>query len=538
VPLVPLVVLACWAALAQGQVSQTPPATVTPPQATPPVNPVPLRVDALPAIVPGGQTTPQAGTPVALPLSVPPSPQPFKFNIDPKTPVKDLLPVPPSVKKQTGPVLTEDLTKVREVEFQAPLAKNLPGQETHKQTAHMLAKINHLNAKKADGFLEALLGERRDLVGMPFAMGDACRSKGERSKQFNLAVNTVRRAMQSGQGMQATFPQVGSGPQPPGIMNIPVQGPVAPATFWDTYLATVAQEDKAQPRSDNAQHEHVTLARIAALMQMLAPESPAMRLGLVKYLTGVAHVEATRALARLAIFSAEGGVRQAAIDALKVRRERDYTDVLVQGLHYPLPAVAKRASEAIVQLERKDLLPQLVDLLEEPDPRAPMAKEDGDKKRTVVRELVRVNHHRNCMLCHAPGNSGNVSAEALTAGIPVPNEPLNPPSFGYQSSVPDILVRIDVTYLRQDFSMMQAVADANPWPEMQRFDFLVRTREVNEEEAAAYRKALEKREPGEVTPYQRAALSALRELTGKDGEPTPEAWRKLLKLEPRKTMVH
>ena len=69
----------------------------------------------------------------------------------------------------------------------------------------------------------------------------------------------------------------------------------------------------------------MTLARIAALMQVLAPEVASVRLGLVKYLSGVAHVEATRALARLALFSAEDEVRQAAIDALKVRRERDYS---------------------------------------------------------------------------------------------------------------------------------------------------------------------------------------------------------------------
>ncbi len=35
--------------------------------------------------------------------------------------------------------------------------------------------------------------------------------------------------------------------------------------------------------------------------------------------------------------------------------------------------------------------------------------------------------------------------------------------------------------------MFQAVPDANPWPEMQRFDFLVRTRRLTAEEAAAYR---------------------------------------------------
>jgi hypothetical protein len=107
---------------------------------------------------------------------------------------------------------------------------------------------------------------------------------------------------------------------------------------------------------------------------------------------------------------------------------------------------------------------------------------------------------------------------------------LTPPSGGYNNSQPEILVRVDVTYLRQDFSTMQPVVDANPWPERQRFDFLVRTRELTEDEATAYRDKLKPREPGEFSPYQRAALAALRELTGRDTEPTPEAWRRLLKL--------
>ena len=76
--------------------------------------------------------------------------------------------------------------------------------------------------------------------------------------------------------------------------------------------------------------------------------------------------------------------------------------------------------------------------------------------------------------------------------------------------------------------MMQPVADAAPWPEMQRFDFLVRTRELTKEEADAFRAKLDKREPGRITPYQRAAVTALRELTGKDTAPTGEAWRALL----------
>ena len=100
----------------------------------------------------------------------------------------------------------------------------------------------------------------------------------------------------------------------------------------------------------------------------------------------------------------------------------------------------------------------------------------------------------------------------------------------YRPSTPDILVRFDVTYLRQDFSMKLPVADADPWPEMQRYDFLVRTREVTDKEALAYQELLQPSRPEVVSPYRRAALSALRELTGLDAEPTAAAWRKLTGL--------
>src|SRR4029077_6991754 len=62
-------------------------------------------------------------------------------------------------------------------------------------------KINHLNQKKTDSFMEALLGKRTDLAGLPFAMGDACRTKGDRSRQFQIALATVRQAL----GQQVFF---------------------------------------------------------------------------------------------------------------------------------------------------------------------------------------------------------------------------------------------------------------------------------------------------------------------------------------------
>jgi hypothetical protein len=448
-------------------------------------------------------------------------------SVDPKTPLKDLLPTPPKAKEpaRRGPV--EDLAHVPEIDFQAaPTKEALQGEGAAKLLAQTLARINHLNGKKTDGFLLALRGERADLDGLPFAMGDACRTKGERSRQFKVAVESVRQAFQSAPGAEVqAFDQSGQ----------PDAGRSAADAFWQTYQQICTQQDQGASKIDRGRRDDVAAARVAALMQILTPESPDVRLGLVHYLSGVSHVDATKALAKLAIFSAEDEVRQAAVDALKVRRERDYTDILERGLHYPLPAVAKRSADAVAKLERADLIPQLVGLLEDPDPRAPVAQEEEGKKSTlVVHEVVRVNHHRNCLLCHSPGNTDGVSADTLTAGVPLPTEPLASPSNGYQTSQPQLLARIDVTYLRQDFSLFQPVEDAAPWPQMQRFDFLVRTRPVTEDEAKEYREALDKREPGRLSPYHRAALTALRDMTGKDTEPTAAAWRKLLDLPAKK----
>jgi hypothetical protein len=614
--LVPALLAACavaWPAAA-GLPAQTPLRPIPNPGAPPQAAPVERAALPAPATTPVPADPPPTGTPdqpgqpggppvTLTPLGRPGGPQAaqppqviltnqfrdgvvfqpamvqrFQFNIDPKSPVKDLLPVAPKNVRR-GPVLPDDLSKVPEARFQQPLARDHGGDGGAKETAFTLAKINVLNGRETDAFMKALLDDRPDLSGLPFAMGDSCRTKGERSRQFTIAVNTVRQAQgqvfpvpttggSSGSfalppGAGSTFVPLspggtggpGAGPQPPQAPQptqpvqttgtAPVtalavvelaefaQAPASPteaAAFWQRYREIIAQQDSARSSTDKALREHVTVARIAALMQVLAPESPSVRLGLVKYLSGVPHAEATRALAKLAVFSEEDEVRLAAIEALKVRRERDYTDVLLRGLRYPWPAVSKRAADAVAKLERTDLIPHLVDLLDDPDPRAPHAKEVDQKKVTVVDELVRVNHHRNCMMCHSPGNDGNVSQDTLTAPVPLPGEQLTPPSQGYRGSVPDLIVRIDVTYLRQDFSVMQAVPDAAPWPEMQRFDFLVRTREVSDEEAVAYREKLDKGERGQLSPYHRGALAALRELTGKDAEPTADAWRKLLDL--------
>ena len=58
--------------------------------------------------------------------------------------------------------------------------------------------------------------------------------------------------------------------------------------------------------------------------------------------------------------------------------------------------------------------------------------------------------------------------------------------------------------MQQDFSVLQPVANAAPWPEQQRFDYFVRTREATPQEVAAAKHA-----PAHY-PQREAASYALR----------------------------
>jgi hypothetical protein len=170
-------------------------------------------------------------------------------------------------------------------------------------------------------------------------------------------------------------------------------------------------------------------------------------------------------------------------------------------------------------------------VLAQPDPRAPRTKQVDGKQVVEVRELVRINHHRNCLLCHAPGNTADVPANAIKAAIAIPGEPFpSPGTYGFPPPNSDHMVRIDVTYLRQDFSRRLPITNSAPWPGHQRFDFVVRTRTLKEQEVQTYQQALQPREPGALSPFHRAAMVALRELTGRDAEPTAAAWRKVLSM--------
>lgn len=465
---------------------------------------------------------------------------PFRTQIDPQTPLTAVIPAAPTTAPVSQPWLVGDIALVPQVLFkkQAAAKPPLPEPKTFadqqneiireeqerqlaiKKLTEFMAQINRVNGKGTDRFVRLLRDNRPDIAGLPFLLGDTCRLSREHGKAFVTGVAMARDSM----------------PREPQANDPPRDAANQATRFWAGYtMRTVWGRAKSREKKGDPDF---TAARIAALMQVLGPEDKAFRIGLIKHLSAIPDKAATRALGRLAIYSFESDVRQAAIAALKIRPNADVADMLLAGVRYPWPAVAQNAGEVTVQLGRKDLVPQLVSLLDEPDPRAPAELAINGKKTVAVREVVRLNHTRSCLLCHPPANlpRGNLDADGksqdvVAAPVPTGDQPPRSPFFGYDpsGSPPEIFVRADVTYLRQDFSLMQPVPGADAKAKKQRFDFLVRTRPVPHAAMTEYQKWLRQQGADYLAPHQRAAVAALRALTGRDAEqPTAQAWRAVL----------
>jgi hypothetical protein len=446
-----------------------------------------------------------------------PAPIRFTFTIDSDAPLESLLPTPPKTAWLPPAPWNNDLSKVPEVSFGEPVSRD--AKNAMEQTAHILAKINHLNRNrsKTDGFMEALLSQRDDLRGMPFLLGDDCRANKQQAEVFANIVGAIRRE----------FFGANLSERPAGE---PFLDAALSDAFWDKLapkLTTNALREAIREADPDvtARVDVFQPLVVAALMQMITPASEIYGPRLPRHLATIPHAAAGRALAKLVLFSPDARVRRAAIDGLKTRRSDEYTDELLAGFRYPLPAAAHRSAEAFIKLGRKDMLAKLIDVLEQPDPRAPHAWSIAGQNVHVLRELVRVNHHRNCVLCHAPANDSDPPSLSLSSEVPMPDQPLRV-STGYYRfhRSPDILVRFDVTYLRQDFSLVLPVKDSNPWRAEQRFDFFVRTRVISDDEAAECERQLRKT----PQPYHAAALQALRVLTGRNVGLAPQSWRDLL----------
>lgn len=245
---------------------------------------------------------------------------------------------------------------------------------------------------------------------------------------------------------------------------------------------------------------------VSTLEQMLQVEDILMRLELVNVLSSIGGFTASEALARRAIFDFSPDVRSAAREALSKRPRKEYRAVLLKGFRYPWPAVANFSAEAVVAVNDIEATVDLIKLLDLPDPAAPRRQPNGG---WAVTELVRVNHLRNCQLCHAPSLRHTDPVRGL---IPTPGRPLSPAYYSGRSRSSGF-VRADVTYLKQDFSVMHMVEKPNKWPTMQRFDYFLRTRAATAEEITA---SSPTKNQQDSYPQRKAVLYALHKLTSRE----------------------
>ena len=263
---------------------------------------------------------------------------------------------------------------------------------------------------------------------------------------------------------------------------------------------------------------------VPTLVQILQAEDVPYRRLLIWLLADIRGEPATEALARRAVFDVSAAVREQAVNALRSRPFEDYRQTLLTALRYPWPAAAEFAAEALVNLDQAAVVPELVSMLSEPAPDSPFLSESEDREFVAVRELVRVNHVQNCLLCHAA--SANKS-DLVRALVPDPSRPVPRTArpVVYYSGDSGLFARADVVYLRQDFSLVQWDTSSSTRPPNQRFDFLVRTRSLG---------ALNSKDqivPLTDYPQRNSVLFALRELTGEDRGTSAAEWLKLLRAE-------
>src|SRR5262249_29512216 len=143
-------------------------------------------------------------------------------------------------------------------------------------------------------------------------------------------------------------------------------------------VGTVDRQGKIQPpRYDRLktwlldEPKNKTADSVPVLVQMLQAEDEPGRMILVKVLGSIDDKAATQALGQRALYDLSPDIRYQAIQELKKRPRDQYRQLLLDGLRYPLPAVAQHAAEALVELQDRDALTALAHLAKEPDPAAP-----------------------------------------------------------------------------------------------------------------------------------------------------------------------
>jgi hypothetical protein len=335
-----------------------------------------------------------------------------------------------------------------------------------------------------------VIRQRPDLAGLPVRQGKACRLSKDTAKDLETLGAALRQFVDREKAKGN-------------------KGGMDPSRYYQFYY-----HSKINEKLDSA-------AAIPALQQILMTEDRLMRLLLVQALDKIAGKVSSLALAQRALFDLDAEVREAAILCLNQRPREQYEDVLLEGLRYPWAPVADHAAEALVALNIQEAVPKMVGLLDAADPLVPFKTKVANKEVWMVRELVQVNHLSNCFLCHQESSSRK---DPVRGFVPTPGQRI----VAYYASRSGSFIRADVTYLKQDFSMHRTVAKPGNWPKVQRYDYLVRVRQLTKEEQAKHPLRDYAGKSQASGSNRDAVLFALRELTGKDAGLSAKQWQKVV----------
>jgi HEAT repeat protein len=472
---------------------------------------IPLQVDPSrptpPVIIPRhdekrGAIAPPVGPPKPELLSVRPRPDlaPAPKPDAPAAP-KPAAPAVASTRKYTGPPEMEYLKQLSYLEEFGLPANSRQSMAASYQTDYQLAARSTV---RPDGEPSTLLQWFPQAAQLPLRYAPTCQLNG--NEAFTLGA--LAKKLHAYIDLVAPFDEKG-------LRKEPVK------------LREVLRKERHGKRPEWLRPEAVP-----ALTQILMHEDTPLRLMLVELLSEIEGPNATIKLAQRAVFDTSNQVREEAIAALRDRPRELIRPVLIYALRYPWPPAAVHAAEALVALGDKDAAPLLAAQLGKPDPSEAYTTADG---RLMIRDVVRINHIENCLLCHMPAFNGRdpvVGIDPITrrasTTVENPNTHYGKPIVTQNRPgiwANNLLIRADVQFLRQDFSVTFPLKPVFGTLQGRRVDFVVRTRQLKGEELRDWRK--KEHTIASTYPQRESVLKALRALTGKDAGSDTEAWANL-----------
>ena len=321
---------------------------------------------------------------------------------------------------------------------------NMP-QEANRRLGELAKAIAEENKSNPEAYLRRLSKERSDLQGLPFLMGKDCTLPAGQSK--NLARARARSApyWPKPRG-KCSLKKVAPGRRqcirPTRKRRITCPLPAAPAPGGPDGATSGPWSASAR---QGIHHQGPKCPRLEA-----NPHCGKSGLPLADG-EAIAKAQGRRSRKRWSIGPCSIRTRRLAsvMEALHERPGR-VPRALMKALRYPWPPVVRHAAQAITHLNLKELAPDLAALLDQPDPNLPfaVAAENG-KQKYLVRELVRINHHRNCMLCHAPVGVASREDTRLLGDTPVGPVPSAQESLPPSTSSVYYAFRSGVTVVRR-----------------------------------------------------------------------------------------